>query len=456
MISSIRRNFFEPLYLGRAKSPKLGYWKRLEDSQYLSRTTLEKIQWQRLQSLWAFVWKHNAFHRKRFIDAQLTEKSLQAPEDIKVLPFLTKKEIRTNIREMISTPHAGDHLLHFKTGGSTGKALDLFITEQCSELRNACARRHDRWTGWEPGEPIAAVWGNPSLPVSPKQKLLNILVQPRIYLDTMAVNEASVTQFARTWKKVRPTLLFGHAHSLFVLARYLEKMGMADLKPVGILSTSMMLLPHERTMIEQVFGCRVIDRYGCEEVSLIGCECEAHEGLHMNIEHLFIEFVREDGSWAAPGEPGQIVVTDLMNRAMPFIRYRVEDVAVPLNHSCSCGRGLPLMGTVQGRVADFLIKHDGTKVAGISLIENTLTRIPGIDQMQIVQERMDSLRLNIVPGGGYTLETGRELVDYFKNTFGREMGIELCMKSEIEPEKSGKYRFSICALDSCHDRKIED
>ena len=446
MISSIRRHFFEPLYLRRAKSPQLAYWKKLERTQYLSLAELEKIQWQRLQTLWAFVWKNNGFYHKRFIDAGLTEKSLQVPEDIKKLPLLTKKEIRANTREMISAPHAGSQLFHFKTGGSTGKALDLFITEKCSELRNACARRHDRWTGWEPGEPIAAIWGNPSLPVSPRQKILNTLVQPRLYLDTMAVNEASVAQFVKTWKRITPTLLFGHAHSLFILAQYLEEMGNITLTPSGILSTSMMLLPHERSVIEKVFNCRVIDRYGCEEVSLIGCECQAHEGLHMNIEHLFIEFIREDGSWAAPGEAGQIVVTDLMNRAMPFIRYRVEDVATSLAHACSCGRGLPLMGPVQGRVADFLIKSDGTKVAGISLIENTLTRIPGIDQMQIVQESMTFIRLNIVPGKRYTQEAGRELVAYFKNIFGREVGIKLSIKSEIEPEKSGKYRFSICSI----------
>lgn len=445
-VASIRRDIFEPLYLTRAKSPQLGYWKKLEKTQYLSREAMEEIQWHRLQSLWSFVWQNNGFYRRRFNDAGLTKKSLQTPEDIKRLPFLTKKEIRTCTREMISSAHVGKKLLHFKTGGSTGKALDLFITEQCSELRNACARRHDRWTGWEPGEPIAAVWGNPHRPVTQRQKLLNALVQPRIYLDTMAVNEASVKHFISMWKKTKPTLLFGHAHSLFILARYLDKMGNTDLKPVGILSTSMMLLPHERSLIERVFECQVIDRYGCEEVSLIGCECEKHQGLHMNIEHLFIEFVKEDGTWAAPGEPGQIVVTDLMNLAMPFIRYRVEDVAVPLDRTCSCGRGMPLMGSVQGRVADFLIKPDGTKVAGISLIENTLTQLPGIDQMQIIQETLMSLRLNIVPGTHYTRAVGEELMGYFQVLFGRDLSVELCLTTEIKPEKSGKYRFSICRI----------
>ena len=245
---------------------------------------------------------------------------------------------------MISDGFEKTSLLHFKTGGSTGKALDIYITEECSELRNACARRADRWTGWEPGEPIGAAWGNPKLPVTVKAKVLDKLLQPYIYLDTMAVSSDAVLEFARNWEKVQPTLLYGHAHSIFILAQYVQELGCTQIKPTGILSTSMMLLPHERQLIEQVFSCKVTDRYGCEEVSLIGCECEKHHGMHMNIEHLVIEFIKDDGTTAKAGEPGNIVVTDLMNFAMPFVRYKVEDVGVPMDTMCSCGRGLPLMG----------------------------------------------------------------------------------------------------------------
>ena len=84
----------------------------------------------------------------------------------------------------------------------------------------------------------------------------------------------------------------------------------------------------------QAFGCKVTDRYGCEEVGLIACECERHAGLHLNIEHLYIEFLRPDGSPAASGEEGAIVITDLLNHGMPFIRYRIEDVGVPTERRC--------------------------------------------------------------------------------------------------------------------------
>lgn len=423
----------------------LAYWKKLEKTQYFSLNELQEIQWQRLEKIYSFLWKYNSFYRCRFQNAGLSPDSLKEPADITKLPILTKKEIRENSNLIISEGFEKNSLLHFKTGGSTGKALDIFITEGCSELRNACARRHNRWTGWQPGEPIGAVWGNPKLPKTLRDKLKASLLTPYTYLDTMAVNDQAVYEFARQWKKMRPKLLYGHAHSLFILAKYVDKLGIDDIRPGGILSTSMMLLQHERASIERVFQCKVTDRYGCEEVSLIGSECERHEGMHLNIEHLVTEFIKPDGSSASPGEQGNIVLTDLMNYSMPFIRYRVEDVGISKDIKCSCGRGLPLMKKVTGRVADFLLKKSGDRVAGVSLIENTLTDISGINQMQIVQNSLDSIVLNIVPGKTYNESADQLLREYFRKIFP-EAQLAINLTNEIAPEESGKYRFSICKI----------
>ncbi len=441
----LRRKVFEPLYCRKNKSPKIAYLQELEKTQYLSLSQLQDIQWQRLQKLYAFLWEKNPFYRARMQENGLNSKSLTKPADIVNIPILTKAEIRENCDSMISEGYEKKSLLHFKTGGSTGKALDIYLTEECSGLRNAYTCRADRWTGWKPGEPIGAVWGNPKLPITIKAKVLDRLLQPYIYLDTMSVSSAAVLEFAHKWEKVKPTLLFGHAHSLFILAKFVQELGCTQIKPSGILSTSMMLLPHERQLIEQVFACKVTDRYGCEEVSLIGSECERHSGLHMNIEHLIIEFIKDDGTTAKVGEMGNIVVTDLINFAMPFVRYKVEDVGTPMNTKCTCGRGLPLMGSITGRIADFLLNKNGQKVAGISLIENTLTKMDGIDQMQIIQDSIDNMIVNIVPGRKYSQDVQLNLVQYFEKVFPGTVVIVKEVK-QILPEPSGKYRFSICRI----------
>lgn len=444
-MSWLRRQVIEPAYYAWSGSPRLAYWRELERSQYLAEEVLLERQWRRLKDILAFAYAHNRFYRQRFDRAGFHPGDIKTPADIRGIPELTKQEIRAYMPDMITDGYHMETLLHFKTGGSTGRALDIYLTEECSEQRNACARRHDRWTGWEPGEPIGLVWGNPVVPTTVKARLRKWLLNPLIYLDTMQVTDFSVQRFAQQWQKTHPTLLYGHAHSLFVLAEYVRRLGIDSIRPRGILSTSMMLMPHERRTIEAVFGIPVTDRYGCEEVGLIGSECEHHRGMHLNIEHLYIEFIKPDGSTARPGETGAIVVTDLMNRAMPFIRYRVEDMGVPSGERCACGRGLPLMERVVGRTADFLIRRDGARVAGVSLIENTLTKIPGIDQMQIVQEALDHIVVHVVPGAGFCTATAEVLSGYFRRLF-EGARIDVVMMSTIAPESSGKYRFSICKV----------
>jgi phenylacetate-CoA ligase len=260
----------------------------------------------------------------------------------------------------------------------------------------------------------------------------------------MDLNEAAVQSFVSAWRREEPQILFGQSHSIFILAKYLQRLGIVDIRPRGIISTSMLLLGPERSVIESVFACRVTNRYGCEEVGLIACECERHEGLHLNMDHVCVEFLREDGTEAKPGDEADIVVTDLVNRGMPLIRYRVEDRGVPTDRVCSCGRGLPLMERVTGRQADFLKRPDGSLVAGVSLVERTLTAIPGIEQMQLVQDDLHCVCARLIKDSAFTEDSARRLRNELQTAFGDDMRIDLQYVSSLDQTRSGKYRFAIC------------
>ena len=441
-----RRTVVEPMWSKLTGASLVPWWRALERSQYLPADALRQRQEDQLRLITAGACRDTDFYARRFAEAGLGS-GLRTIDDLRKLPVLTKREIRAHAGEMLSRRFARPSLMEFRTGGSTGVPLVLLISEEISHQRNAAARRSDLWTGWRVGEGVGAVWGNPKLPESIKDRLRAELLNPVIYLDTMALSPDSVRDFARQWRRERPTLLFGHAHSLYLLARTVTELGIDDIRPKAILATSMMLLPHERRFIEGTFGLRVFDRYGCEEVGLIGCECERHDGLHVNVDHLIVEFLRADGTPAAPGETAFVVVTDLINDVMPLIRYRVEDVSSPIAGSCGCGRGLPLMNRVAGRVADFLVRADGVRVAGISLIENTLTKIPGIEQMQIVQEEMQRIVLKVVPEPAALSHAGPELRRYFESTFPGAT-IEVETVGAIPREPNGKYRFAICRVAS--------
>jgi phenylacetate-CoA ligase len=178
----------------------------------------------------------------------------------------------------------------------------------------------------------------------------------------------------------------------------------------------------------------------------VACECERHAGLHINAEHLAIERLRPDGIPAAPREDGRIIVTEFINYRMPMLRYEVCDHGILHDQPCPCGRPHPLLRTVTGRTADFLVAAGGTRVAGISLIENTLTRYPGVAQLQVVQDEIGRVDLNVVRGKGWDESVADALTLVFRESLGSELSVALHFREAIPQEPNGKYRFAICRV----------
>ncbi|MBK9085333.1 MAG: phenylacetate--CoA ligase family protein [Sterolibacteriaceae bacterium] len=443
MLTWLSRHVFFPLWEVKDGAHRGQYLAELSASQWQTAEALRKQQWEHLREIVRYAGRNCPFYAQRFAAAGIDD-NLKDWQDFRRIPLLSKNEIRDNTDALISREFKRSELVEARTGGSTGTALTIFADRRFQELRNSAAMRSDQWAGWEIGMKVAAIWGNPPVADSLKAKLRNLLLDRYIYLDTMDIREASVGRFVEQWRRERPQVLFGHSHSLFILATLLEKLGVSDLRPRGIISTSMQLLDPERQVMERVFGCRVTNRYGCEEVSLIACECERHDGLHLNMDHVAVEFLRDDGSQAEQGDDANIVVTELVNRGMPLIRYRVGDMGVPTDRQCACGRGLPLMSRVTGRRADFLKRRDGSLVAGVSLVERTLTAIAGIEQMQLVQDRLDSIEVRIVRDAQFDEAAERALLGEMQSVFGDDTEIRISMVDALDQTPSGKYRFSIC------------
>ena len=439
----LRRNLVHPLWAFKDRSKHRKYHREFERLQFLSQQELEQLQFLQLKDILVHSYNNTTFYKELFDDLNFNPSDFEDISQIKQVPPLTKELIQTKSDELLARGYKKEALITSKTGGSTGKSLTVYSNVDRLERGIAAADMCFKWSGWRIGEPIAKVWGNPPLPKTIKEKLRNILVQPIIWLDTMDLNEFSMNEFVNKWKTTKPTLLHGHSHSLYMFAKFIKDKNIC-LNPKGIISTSMMLLSSERSLIESVFGVRVIDLYGCEEVGLIACECPKHEGMHLNYLNNFIEFIKQDGSSAAPGEVGNIVATSLTNYAMPLIRYQVEDTGIPSPHACSCKRGFPLMQKVTGRIADFLVKHDGSLVAGVSLIERTLTKIPGINQLQIIQDTIKDIHLNVVTNEYYSSDSHSLLTKELNNVFGSDINLCFDFVKNIKQDKSGKYRFSIC------------
>lgn len=424
------------------RSRRMSEYARLLQTQWSRPEEISSLQAARLREAVDHAWQHCPYYRRAW--GHLPR--LEGRELLQLLPVVRKTDVRNAQREFLSNAFAPGELIETKTGGSTGTSLLLYFDRRCQELRNAAAMRSDGWAGWHPGMWVGGLWGTPPVPRTLKERIRNRLHDRLIFLDTMNLSPATMQDFVARMAHVRARGLFGHAHSLFVFARYLKESGTAAPAVEAIIATSMMLLESERAVIEEVFGCPVTNRYGCEEVGLIASQCAEHKGMHVNWEHVIVEILRNDGTPAAPGEEGEIVLTDLVNRGMPLIRYAIEDVASWSAQACPCGRHSPVIERLVGRVADFLVRRDGSLVAGVSLVEKTLTAIPTLTQLQIVQREPARFTLNVVPGSGYDAPSRAQLESAIREVFGTDVSIEVALMDNLPQERNSKYRFAICQV----------
>lgn len=263
-------------------------------------------------------------------------------------------------------------------------------------------------------------------------------------LDASAVDEEAMASFTTALRRYRPRILQAYSNTLGLYARYLQSRGVDDIRPQGIVCSAEVLTAENRRLIEETFGCPVFDRYGCREFAVIASECEAHDGMHVNAENLLVEVLVDDHSRS--DQDGQIVVTDLRNLAMPLIRYRIKDVGRMLTRACTCPRKLPLMAISGGRSTDFLLATNGDIVSGIVIATYVTTNIPGVGQIQFVQDSPTSIKIRLVKGLGWSAATVAQLRAKASHYLGTDMRFEFEFCTVIPSEKSGKYRFSICNI----------
>lgn len=438
--SPIVRHLVAPLWALRERSPYLKYLKYLEESQFRPLEEVRSDQLRRLRQLVFHAFQNTDYYSARMRQHGLNPSDLQTWDDLSRLPLLTKDEVRANKEAMVARNFPRPGLVPKSTSGSTGLPIELFWSEDSRQWKRACAIRHDRWTGWDIGDRMAALWGNPEHKKNWRAYARNLLLERCDYLDTLDMTEEDMLHFFKRLKRTRPALIFGHAHSLYLFASFLRAKRLSGVKPRAVISTAMVLHGFERALIEHVFACKVTDRYGCEEVSLIASECEEHRGLHINMDTLIVEFLKDDKP-VPPGEPGGIVVTDLTNYAMPFIRYKLGDVAVPAGRACRCGRTYPLVESIEGRSSDFIVTPEGRFVSGISLTENFILKLRDTKQTQIVQDKPNHITLKVVRDAGFGEASRSHMEELVRKVFGPSMTYSLEFLEALPQESSAKFRF---------------
>jgi phenylacetate-CoA ligase len=440
LYTSVAAGLLFPLHERIKGHGTLAIRRRLEASQWWPAERLERDRIERLRSFLARVGSTVPYYRDVFARERFEPARVDSLAALRRLPLLTKPLIRANLERLKADGHGA--LTRYNTGGSSGEPLVFYMGRDRKSHDVAAKWRATRWWGVDIGDRELVVWGSPiELHAQDRvRQWRDALLRSRL-LPAFEMSAANVDRYVETIRACRPAMLFGYPSSLALIAGHARRTGVA-LDRLGIrvaFVTAERLYPDQRRIIGEVFGCPVANGYGARDAGFIAHECPSGS-LHVSAEDIVVEIVRADGSVAAPGEAGEIVVTHMATGEFPFIRYRTGDVGVLSGERCACGRGLPVLAEVQGRTTDFVVARDGTIMHGLALIY-TLRDLPGVERFRIVQQSLDLTEVQLVTSDGFTAEHEAHIVREFQARLGREVRIAVSRVDEIRPEASGKYRY---------------
>ena len=402
------------------------YYETLQKTQWLSPSAMRELQDEKLRRLVRHAYRNVPYYRAKLQEAGLRPEDVQTQADLHKLPMLGKADIRKHLFfDIMSENHDKSQVLRISTSGSTGEPFVCYADRAQLEFRWAATLRAQEWTGYQFGDPTVRLW-HQTIGMSPTQaakERADAALSNRSFVPVFEMTEENLQKTMRLIASIGPTLLDGYAEALDFIAHFVKTSGNPGVRPLAIMSSAQTLPEPSRKLIEEAFGCRVFDKYGSREFSGIAYECDAHAGHHVVSEGFIVEILRE-GVPVKPGEIGEVVVTDLNNYCMPFIRYRIGDLAEAMSdESCTCGRGAPRIGAIQGRVQSIIQGSDGQYVPGTFFAHYLKELDYAIKRFQVVQERAGHITFRVVKGGRYSEDVLAEVLSEFRKYLGSRMQI---------------------------------
>lgn len=400
-------------------------------------------QEERLQQILYRAAKDVPFYREQW-SARRRHGDRSSPEYLENWPILEKEWLRENPRAFIADDCDPRRMLHIQTSGSTGTPLNLWWSRETAQRWYALfearwrswygVTRHDRWAN------IGGRMVIPAIVRRPPFWVWNPALR-QLYMSSYHLAPDLIPSYVDALTRYRIVYLWGFTSSLHAVARIVLERGLDVPRWTVAIANAEPVLEHQRETIERAFDCPLRETYGQAEIVAAASECE-HRRIHVWPESGWIEIV-EDGSPAAPGVPGDLVCTGLSNPDMPLIRYRVGDRAMlpATPEACPCGRTLPLISEIEGRIGDTLYTRDGRRIGRMINVLNGLQ----IQEAQIVQLALDRLEIRYVAAPENDTDSRVELVRRVRERMG-DIAIDLVPLPEIPRGPNGKLRMTICRL----------
>lgn len=422
------------------------FLKELNKTQWYKPEMLRRFQESRLRALVRHAYNNVPYYHKVFKERNIRPENVKTIEDLKEIPILTKDDVRNHFCELIAANARDYQYGKGKTSGSTGKPLTFYLDQQNREIEYATQWRQRRWANVDFNSRIASLrgfrgnlrWinlqgGKPFWKVNALSKELEF--------NIFGLEERTLKMQINRLRKFRPRLIEGYPSAIELFAQYILECNTRDISPAAVQTSSETLSSRQRAVIEEAFRCKVYDWYSQSEYVVAAGQCP--EGNYHIVESGIMEFIK-DGEQVSEGEVGEIIGTGLYNYSIPFIRYRITDLGRYSKEECNCGRGLPIVQSLEGKVYDSILAPNGKVHTGVSVAyfweKEIVPFTPNVERAHIIQKTRNRVLIEIVKKEGYSdLET-QTIVRGLKSLLGSEIQVEFKCLDSLPTGR--KWRFT--------------
>jgi phenylacetate-CoA ligase len=438
-------NVLFPLQEWAKGHPTFRILREMEAAERLSAGELEELRREKLRDLIQYSYAHVPYVRKCMQQSGVAPDRIRGPEDLALLPLMAKADVQKN-REALRSDIAGK-LASMATGGSTGAPLIFDIAKRRVASRVACRQRVDRWWGVSVGDAELALWGSP-IELTSQDHLRTVrdtLLRTRL-LSAFEMNDETMSRYLDILERGDFRQLFGYPSAIYLLCLKARRKG-RNLRKLGVKAvfvTGEVLYPHQRELIAEVLNCPVANGYGGRDSGFIAHECP-QGGMHVLADTVIIELLDSTGSPVAPGETGEIVVTDLYSHEAPFLRYATGDLAAWSVRPCPCGRALPLLERIEGRTNDCVVARDGRLINALALVY-PVREVEGIEEFRICQKEIDRFAVQLVRNASFQTEGEERIRKAWESLLRSPVQVTFEYLPHLPPEPSGKYRHVVSEL----------
>jgi phenylacetate-CoA ligase len=432
---------------GLRNVPRFRRWEKLLDGIEYTETMDKQDQIEYVEKRLIETIRHAIeevpFYRK-FASLASELESRSVFDVLKEFPVIDKEAIIGDPSAFYADGH-GDYVVS-KTSGTTGTPLSVRMDRDTFLLGDALWWRRTRWNGYEDGDWIARLVGDPVIPLrisEPKKPWMISNFDRRIYLSTFHLSAETAVRIGELLNRKKPEYIMGYPSSLEILCNYLDESGYkVAWRPKNVIFSSEPMYDHQDRIIRKVFGTEIRGLYGSGERMVSAAQCP-HGTYHLSLVDGFVE-----GQFGIMENIRPASVTALTNRVMPLIRYQLGDVIeIEQDAVCPCGRTLPVMSPVITKDEDWIITPTGRKISPSAVVWAFIHQeIDGITNGQVVQHDEEKVTVYLNTSEENFLKYKDVLHKSMDKVFFNEMKVEVVRTDSVDLMESGKSRFIVNKL----------